>query len=165
MLIFLFQCWIVCCQSWIDVFQAMQKLSCNECKESQYFHRHVKAFLDYQALTEMALRYQICHDGLVHEIPLVKRLAGNNCKTISYTNLPIQTSIHLSLSVISLTLPVSTASCKRSFTKMKLLKTFLRNSMCNDCLSQLAFLSIESNRAELIGQEQFVDEFDSRLDC
>ena len=36
--------------------------------------------------------------------------------------------------------------------------------MCHDRLSQLAFLSIESNRAESLDLEQFVDEFDSRHD-
>ena len=36
--------------------------------------------------------------------------------------------------------------------------------MCHDLLSQLALLSIESNRAESLDLEQFVDEFDSRHD-
>ena len=36
--------------------------------------------------------------------------------------------------------------------------------MCHDRLSQLALLSIESNRAESLDLEQFVDEFDSRHD-
>ena len=36
--------------------------------------------------------------------------------------------------------------------------------MCHDRLSQLALLSNESNRAESLDLEQFVDEFDSRHD-
>ena len=36
--------------------------------------------------------------------------------------------------------------------------------MCHDLLSQLALLSIESNRAESLDLEQFVNEFDSRHD-
>ena len=36
--------------------------------------------------------------------------------------------------------------------------------MCHDLLSQLALLSIESNRAESLDLEQFVDEFHSRHD-
>ena len=37
--------------------------------------------------------------------------------------------------------------------------------MCHDRLSQLALLSIESNRrAESLDLEQFVDDFDSRHD-
>ena len=36
--------------------------------------------------------------------------------------------------------------------------------MCHELLSQLALLSIESNRAESLDLEQFVDEFNSRHD-
>ena len=36
--------------------------------------------------------------------------------------------------------------------------------MCHDRLSQLALLSIESNRAEALDLGQFVDELDSRRD-
>ena len=39
-----------------------------------------EGFLEYQALKEMALKYQLCCDGLVNEIPLVKRLVGDKCK-------------------------------------------------------------------------------------
>jgi len=47
---------------------------------------------------------------------------------------------------------------------MKLVKTYLRNSMCHERLNHLAILSTESTRAESIDVEQFVDEFDSRHD-
>ena len=128
-----------------------------------------ESFLDHHALKEMALRYQICHDGLVHEIHLVQRLVGSNCKTVLQFLLQIcpykqAFDCLYNLLVISIMLPVTTASCERSFSKMKLVKTFLRNSMCHDRLSQLALLSIESNRAEALDLEQFVDEFDSRHD-
>ena len=66
------------------------------------------------------------------------------------------------LLLITVTLPVTSASCERSFSKMKLVKTFLRNSMTSDRLSNIALLSIESKRAESIDMDSFVDEFDSR---
>ena len=47
---------------------------------------------------------------------------------------------------------------------MKLIKTFLRNSVRNDRLNNIALLSIESARAQIINLEDFVDEFDSRYD-
>ena len=47
---------------------------------------------------------------------------------------------------------------------MKLVKTFLRNSMNNDRSNDLALLSIESSRAEGINLECFVDEIDSHHD-
>ena len=126
-------------------------------------------FLDHSALKEIALRYGICHDGLIHEIPLVKRLVSNDCTTVLefLTQLcPYRQAIDClyNLLLISVTLPVTTASCERSFSKMKLVKTYLRNSMCHECLSHLALLSIESTRAESIDLEQFVNELDSRRD-
>ena len=66
------------------------------------------------------------------------------------------------LLLIAVTLPITSASCERSFSKMKLIKTYLRNSMSNGRLSNIALLSIESVRAESINLDAFVDEFDSR---
>ena len=52
---------------------------------------------------------------------------------------------------IFLTLYISVATCERSFSKLKLVKTYLRSQMSQLCLSSLAMLSIErevSNRLE-----------------
>ena len=68
------------------------------------------------------------------------------------------------LLLIAVTLHVTSASCERSFSKMKIVKTFLRNSMTSERLSNIAILSIESKRAESIDLDNFVDEFDSRHD-
>ena len=47
---------------------------------------------------------------------------------------------------------------------MKLVKAFLKNSMNDDRVSDLARLPIESSRVEGINLECFVDEFDSHHD-
>ncbi|XP_044152427.1 uncharacterized protein LOC122940116 [Bufo gargarizans] len=44
---------------------------------------------------------------------------------------------------IFLTITVSTASCERSFSKLKLIKTYLRSTMSQERLTNLAMLSIE----------------------
>ena len=62
---------------------------------------------------------------------------------------------------IALTLPVSSASCERSFSAMKLIKSHLRSTMCDSRLSN-AVLSVESSRAESLSLDAFVDEFDAR---
>jgi len=128
-----------------------------------------ESFLDHSVLKEIALRYGICRDGLIHEIPLAKRLVSNGCITVLefLTRLcPYKQAFDClyNLLLISVTLPVTTASCERSFSKMKLVKTYLRNSMCHERLSHLALLSIVSTRAESVDLEQFVDEFHSRHD-
>lgn len=45
---------------------------------------------------------------------------------------------------IFLTLPISVASGERSFSKLKLVKSYLRTSMCQERLSDLAVISIEN---------------------
>jgi hypothetical protein len=44
---------------------------------------------------------------------------------------------------INVTIPMTTAEPERCFSSLKLIKTFLRNSMTQDRLTSLAMLSIE----------------------
>ena len=46
---------------------------------------------------------------------------------------------------ILLTMPVTVASAERSFSKLKLLKSYLRSSMSQERLDDLAILCIEKN--------------------
>ena len=48
---------------------------------------------------------------------------------------------------IFLTLPVTVASTERSFSKLKLIKNYMRSTMSQDRLSGLSILSIENERA------------------
>jgi len=68
------------------------------------------------------------------------------------------------LLLVAVTLPITSASCERSFSKMKLVKTFPRNSMTSQRLGNVDLLSVERIRAEKIDLDDFVDEFDSRHD-
>ncbi|CAM5082141.1 unnamed protein product [Eretmochelys imbricata] len=49
---------------------------------------------------------------------------------------------------ILLTLPVSVAAGEHSFSKLKLLKNYLRSTMSQNCLSGLALISVESSIAK-----------------
>ncbi|CAH1109810.1 unnamed protein product [Psylliodes chrysocephalus] len=53
-----------------------------------------------------------------------------------------------SLFQLFLPLPVSSASAERSFSKLKLIKTYLRSTMSAIRLSDLAILGIEHDRAQ-----------------
>jgi len=63
---------------------------------------------------------------------------------------------------ILLTIPVTVASTKRSFSKLKLLKSYLRSTMSQERLSGLALISIENDILEKIQYEDLVDEFASK---
>ena len=49
--------------------------------------------------------------------------------------------------VLTLTVPVATA--KRSFSKLKIIKSYLRSSVSQDCLSNLSLISFEHETVEI----------------
>ena len=60
---------------------------------------------------------------------------------------------------ILLTIPVTVASAERSFSKLKLLKSYLRTTMTQDRLNGLAILSIENDMLENIKYDSIIDDF------
>lgn len=63
------------------------------------------------------------------------------------------------LTLISITIPVSSAACERSFSCLRRLKNYLRNTMTNEKLSTLAIINIEKQIAKNISLEEVVDVF------
>ncbi|KAI3687482.1 hypothetical protein L1987_81179 [Smallanthus sonchifolius] len=60
---------------------------------------------------------------------------------------------------IMLTIPVTVASAERSFSKLKLLKSYLRSTMTQERLSGLAMIAIENEILESINCEEMIKEF------
>ena len=60
-----------------------------------------------------------------------------------------------------LTVTVSIASCERSSSKLKLIKSYLRSTMGENRLSALALLSIESDLVETLSFDDIISEFAS----
>ncbi|CAH9092340.1 unnamed protein product [Cuscuta europaea] len=63
---------------------------------------------------------------------------------------------------ILLTFPITVASAERSFSKLKLLKSYLRSTMSQEGLNGLTLISIESETLEEIDIESLVDDFASK---
>ena len=63
---------------------------------------------------------------------------------------------------ILLTMPVTVASTERSFSKLKLLKSYLRSSMSQERLNDLTILCIEKNMLENIDVDTIINDFASR---
>ena len=63
-----------------------------------------------------------------------------------------------------LIIPVSTASAKRSFLKLKLISNYLRSTMIQERLSALTVLSIEKDLAAKLEHNQIISDF-SRGKC
>jgi len=65
---------------------------------------------------------------------------------------------------IALTLPVTSASCERSFSAMNLIKTYLRNRTEDVRLSDLATLFVHKERARALDRDKIIDTFATRMD-
>lgn len=63
--------------------------------------------------------------------------------------------------MLFLTLPVTVASCERSFSKLRMVKNYLRSSCGQDRLSGLALLSIESKVARSLNLDDLIKNFAS----
>ena len=110
-------------------------------------------------------------EDLTHEVYQVKKLLQRTKPVLDLETMlklaiflyPYQLAFHelYRLVHIAHVLPVSTASCERSFSAMKLIKSYLRSTMCDGRLSSIALiLSIESAHAEAINLNKFIEEFD-----
>ena len=63
---------------------------------------------------------------------------------------------------IMLTIPVTVASAERSFSKLKLLKSYLRSTMTQERLNDLAMIALESDMLEKIDYERIIEDFISK---
>ncbi|XP_045802860.1 zinc finger MYM-type protein 1-like [Trifolium pratense] len=63
---------------------------------------------------------------------------------------------------ILLTIPVTVASAEKSFSKLKLLKSYLRSTMLQERLNGLALIAIENTLLDDIQYEDLIDEFASK---
>ena len=67
-------------------------------------------------------------------------------------------NVYIALRIL-LTCPVTVASAERSFSKLKLIKTFNRTSMTDSRLSSLAMLSIENDCARFLDYDNVITAF------
>ncbi|XP_044432277.1 uncharacterized protein [Triticum aestivum] len=63
---------------------------------------------------------------------------------------------------VLLTIPVTVASTERSFSKLKLLKSYMRTTMTQQRLTDLATIALESEVLEKIDYEDIIEDFISR---
>jgi hypothetical protein len=60
---------------------------------------------------------------------------------------------------IAVTLPVTVASAERSFSKWKLIKSYLRSSMSQERLSGLVIMTINHDVGKHMSYDDIIDDF------
>lgn len=60
---------------------------------------------------------------------------------------------------IVITIHVTSAACERTFSCMKIVKNYLRNSMNHELMSSLSIISIEKDEAKQLNIDEVIDAF------
>ena len=118
----------------------------------------------------MAQLYGIKKDDLLAEVHQMRRLLERKkeqgetlSSTLEFLSMlkPYKDSFEdiYKLLRFAVTLPVTSASCERSFSCMRRVKTYLRNRMANPRLSNLACLSIHAERTKALDVQKIIDSF------
>ncbi|KAL4097879.1 hypothetical protein QTP88_022582 [Uroleucon formosanum] len=100
---------------------------------------------------------------LYHEFQIFKSLMEIN--TTALQSLSILKKLNGSFPNITvalrimLTIPITSASAERSFSKLKLIKNYLRSTMSQTRLTGLSTISIEKDRAETINYDTLINDF------
>uniref|UniRef100_A0A8C5ARY7 Zinc finger MYM-type protein 1-like n=1 Tax=Gadus morhua TaxID=8049 RepID=A0A8C5ARY7_GADMO len=130
----------------------------------QACHPASKSFLCLQSLEKLATHYHIQlvpEEVLVAKSFLSRKDPDSIPDTLSVFKL-LDSMMFPSLRAIlqvALTIPVSSCSCERSFSALRRLHTWLRSTMGQERLNELAVLSIERELVGDITEDEVIDEF------
>jgi len=127
-------------------------------------------FLDKKLIHPFALSYMCDIDTLNSELNIIRKSLKqfeakyHSIKTIFQFHkflLDYQIAFFelYKLCTIAITIPVSSAACERTFSCMKRIKSYLRNSMLHDNLSSLSIIAIEKNEAKLLNIDDIINNF------
>ncbi len=142
--------------------------SCNLAimKSIQSCSPHSKSFLDPNSLKPLIEHYR---PSIEKEIEVAKRtLAGKTDQMESIADvllelIPVTDAFPslVKLLQIALTVSVSSSQCERSFSALKRIKSYLRSTMTEKRLVDVASLSIERDFASALSLETVIDRFSS----
>ncbi len=122
----------------LDIMRAIQ--SCNP---------QASSFLDPQKLLPIVNAYDLSKDMLAEECPMAKCILISKSISSVYEVFvelaPLRNAFPtlLKLLQIILTVAVSSVSCERTFSSLKRIKTWLRTTMTEQRLTDLAIITIE----------------------
>ncbi|CAF3369991.1 unnamed protein product [Rotaria sp. Silwood2] len=122
-----------------------------------------ETFLDIQMLQPLIDHLCLDNSMIKNEISVIKPMLKNKTLSTVFDLLnelkPMKDAFPSTIELIKsgITFPVSSVTCERTFSKMKLIKTYARNSMGDERLSDLSILAIE--KGFIVDFEKVVDVF------
>ena len=135
-------------------------------------HPESKQFLDEEKISAMATHYQVDLSAELHTAKRLlqrKKISLDGSETamdstiqfLKLLNEPYRDALYElhRLVVIACTLPATSAGCERSFSKLKLIKTYLRNRMNDNRISNLAIILLNTERTMALSLDSVVDTF------
>ncbi|CAF3520458.1 unnamed protein product [Rotaria socialis] len=120
-------------------------------------------FLESESLKPFALEMKADFCSLCNEIEVLKSMLKDtnleNIVDLYHQVLPLKQAFPtiMSLIIIAMTIPISSTTCERTFSKMKVIKTTTRNTMSDKRLNDLCVLAVERDFA--IDFEQLMNDF------
>uniref|UniRef100_H2ZY62 HAT C-terminal dimerisation domain-containing protein n=1 Tax=Latimeria chalumnae TaxID=7897 RepID=H2ZY62_LATCH len=124
-------------------------------KLANHFNKDISPVFPGQLLS-----FRSCLKSEISKQSSVKDLA--NILIVDNNALASSFSEFCTVLLLFLTIPVTVASAEHSFSKIKLIKNYLRSTMGQERLRGLGMLSIENERARKINLQQIIDEFTER---
>ena len=124
-------------------------------------------FLNAQDMRAIAKHYDIplkSEEVLValNYVRTIQKVEKPEISTTSDVYHPLEKNMFPSLKSVlqvALTIPVSSCSCERSFSSLRRLQTWLRGTMSQSRLSELAIMTIEKETLFLLDDEDIIRKF------
>jgi hypothetical protein len=138
-------------------FRELQKtdlLNCSVDLERKLTHGETKDIDGYMLAEELQSLSSIIPAATYNDpVKILQFLTINK----RYNDFP---NTHIALRIL-LTVPITVASGERSFSKLKLIKTYMRSTMLQERLTNLAILSIENDVANELDYNELIADFAS----
>ena len=131
--------------------------------DTPWIYPESKNFLSIDDMDEFSYHIDADSSALKNEFTVIKAMLQSKTinDVIDFLNelLPLSNTFTQTLQMVkdAIMMPISQVTCERSFSKMKITKNYVRNSMTNKRLSDLTVLAVE--RDFNMNYERITDKF------
>ncbi|KAL9688850.1 hypothetical protein QQ045_033275 [Rhodiola kirilowii] len=117
--------------------------------------------IDFDEDDRSSLRMELQHFEMIRQLSDFNTLTeiSELCQWFARTRKSNMFPLLYKVISLILTLPVSTATAERSFSRMNIVKSALRNKMKDDFLSDCLVVNIEKDIAKMFSTDSIIDDF------